>query len=97
MLSTTVLASMDLKTVPLVHPANGDIVHLKATKQLAVSGFSQFARWLSIVELEDFTARQLPIPDDAQFFNQATLAGLDKPQLVFLGIGGISRLNADAH
>lgn len=96
MLSTNVLASMDLKTVPLVHPANGDIVHLKATKQLAVSGFSQFARWLSVVDLEDFSARQLPIPDDAQFFNQATLAGFDKPQLVFMGIGGISRLNAEA-
>lgn len=95
-LNTTAVAGMELKTVPLAHPANGDIVHLKATQQLAVSGFSQFARWLSMVELNDFTARQLPIPDDAQFFNQATLAGFDKPQLVFMGIGGISRLNADA-
>lgn len=80
----------------LPHPPNGSMVHLADNKQLAVSGFSQFARWLSLVDLTDYSHRLLPVPDDAQFFNQAKLAGNDGASLVFLGLGGVSRLSADA-
>lgn len=88
-------AQLDKVTVALQHPANGSIVHIPERQQLLVSGFSQFARWLSLVDLTDYKAQLLPIPADAQFFNKAILAGDSKPQLVFLGLGGISRLNAD--
>lgn len=87
-------AELDRVTIALQHPANGNMVHLPQRQQLLVSGFSQFARWLSVVDLTDYKVQMLPIPDDAQFFNKAVLAGDSKPQLVFLGLGGISRLNA---
>lgn len=90
-----VAAEPELKQISLAHPPNGDIVHLSERRQLLVSGYNQFARWLSVVNLTDYSSQQLPIPDDAQFFNQATLAGEPTPQLVFLGLAGISKLSAD--
>ena len=89
-------AEFDHKAIELTHPANGDMLHLAQRKQLLVSGYSQFERWLSQVDLTTYNSRALPIPEDAQFFSQATLAGEPASQLVFLGLGGISRLTADA-
>jgi hypothetical protein len=90
-----IAAPPEQKKISLPFPPNGDIVHLSARKQLAVSGFSQFDRWCSMVDLTSFTARLVPVPEDAQFFNQAVLAGDTRPQLVFFGLGGVSRLSAD--
>ncbi len=81
------------KTVQLPHPPNGDIVHFPEQQQLVVSGYSQFGRWLSQIDLTTFSSQTSAIPPDAQFFSQARLAGKDKPQLVFLGLDGVSRLN----
>jgi len=94
-LSLSAVASTEVKKIQLPHPPNGDMVHLAKSKQLAISGYSQFERWLSVIELADFSSYQLPIPTDAQFFNQAKLAAQEKPQLVFLGTNSISRLNRD--
>ncbi len=91
----SVAAEPELKKVSLPHPPNGDILHLAERRQLLVSGFSQFARWLSLTDLHDYSARLLPVPDDAQFFAKAILAGDTRPQLVFLGLGGVSRLSED--
>jgi hypothetical protein len=88
-------ATTELQKVPLVHPANGDMLHLAERKQLVVSGFNQFSRWLSLINLNDYASQLLTIPADAQFFNSATLAGDPRPQLVFLGLEGISRLGVD--
>ena len=91
----TARADTELKKLNLAHPPNGDIVHLAERNQLLVSGYSQFARWLSVVDLTDYSSRLLPLPDDAQFFSAANLAGETGEQLVFLGLGGISRLSKD--
>ena len=93
--SFTSRAGIEVNKISLPHPPNGSLVHLSDNKQLAVSGFSQFARWLSLVDLTDYTSRMLPIPDDAQYFNQAKLAGKAGQTLVFLGLGGVSVLSAD--
>lgn len=85
----------ELKKISLPHPPNGDMLLLTERKQLLVSGYSQFARWLSLVDLTDYSNRMLPVPDDAQFFSSATLAGQQGQQLVFLGLGGVSRLSED--
>lgn len=85
----------ELKKVSLQHPPNGDMLQLTERQQLLVSGYSQFARWLSLVDLTDYSSRLLPVPDDAQFFSAATLAGEQAKQLVFLGLGGVSRLSKD--
>lgn len=83
----------ELKVVQLEHAPNGDMLHLQGNKQLAVSGFSQFSRSLSLIDLTTFTSKAMPIPDDAQFFQLATLAGAGSSQVVFLGINGISALD----
>ncbi|WP_460861332.1 FG-GAP repeat domain-containing protein [Rheinheimera gaetbuli] len=88
-------ADAELKKIILPHPPNGDMLQLTERKQLVVSGYSQFARWLSAVDLTDYSSRMLPLPDDAQFFSSATLAGEPGSQLVFLGLGGVSRLSED--
>lgn len=95
LLNTSVAQTMDKVVVPLTHPANGNMVYLPERQQLLVSGFSQFSRWLTQIDTASFKTTMLPIPDDAQFFSKAVLAGDDKPQLIFLGIGGVSRLNRD--
>lgn len=78
-----------LKTIPLAHPANGDIA-LLSTDYLLASGHSTTERWLSLVDLEKFTPQLLSIPADAQFFSTATLAGFEREQLVFLTTHGVS-------
>lgn len=93
-LSLSAFAAMELKKIQLPHPPNGDMLHLTDSRQLAVSGYSQFARWLSLIDLNEYRSQQLAIPEDAQFFNQAKLAGQQNRQLVFLGINGISYVNA---
>lgn len=80
---------MDRVTVNLQHPANGSIVHLPAQNTLLVSGFSQFERWLTAVDLANYQTYALPIPAQAQFISQAKLAGHDAEQLVFLATDGI--------
>ncbi|WP_423186191.1 FG-GAP repeat domain-containing protein [Alishewanella sp. d11] len=80
---------MDKVQVPLSHPANGSLMVLAEQQQLVVSGFSQFDRWLTTVNLTDFTSRALPIPTTSQFFDQATLANFTAPQLILLGTDGI--------
>lgn len=92
---TADVADAELKKINLPHPPNGDMLQLAERKQLLVSGYSQFARWLSLVDLTDYSSRLLPVPDDAQFFSAANLAGETGEQLVFLGLGGISRLSKD--
>ncbi|MBZ9611062.1 FG-GAP repeat domain-containing protein [Rheinheimera maricola] len=86
---------MTTQIIQLPHPPNGSLLHLAERKQLAVSGYSQFFRGLSLVDLTTYTSRPLSIPEDAQFFNQAKLVGEKAPTLVFLGLGGVSRLNSD--
>jgi hypothetical protein len=89
-------STITTQIIPLPHPPNGSVLHLAENKQLVLSGFSQFERWLSVVNLTDYSSRMLPIPDDAQYFSQATLAGSSGDTLVFLGLGGISVLSTDA-
>ena len=91
----TKAAQPDITRVQLVHPPNGDMLHVAERKQLYVSGFSQFERWLSVVDLNSFSARLLPLPEDAQFFASAKLGADPKPQLVFLGLDGVSLLSED--
>ncbi len=88
-------AATELKKITLPHPPNGDILLLAERKQLLVSGYSQFSRWLTKVDLTDFSATLSPLPDNAQFFASAVLAGDKAPQLVFLTLDGVSRLAAD--
>ncbi|MDP5141661.1 VCBS repeat-containing protein [Rheinheimera baltica] len=89
-------ADTELKKISLPHPPNGDILLLPERKQLLVSGYSQFSRWLSQVNLTDYSSRLLPVPETAQFFSKALLAGESQSQLIFLGLKGISRLSEDA-
>ncbi|MDX3773068.1 VCBS repeat-containing protein [Chromatiaceae bacterium AAb-1] len=94
-LSFSSVAAYDLNkvTIKLGHPANSSIVHLPENRQLAVSGYSQFERWLTLVDLENFQATGVSVPDDMQFFDTATLAGTTIQQLVFLGERGIRVLD----
>lgn len=80
-----------LKTVPLTHPANGDV--LQVDNFLAVSGHDSSARWLSLIDLESFSSEPLALPDNAQFFFKMTLANKDTEQLAFLTTQGISVYN----
>ncbi|KKO49945.1 hypothetical protein VT06_04525 [Arsukibacterium sp. MJ3] len=87
---------LDKITIALGHPANGNIVHLPAAKQLAVSGFSQFERWLTLVDLADYRTQLIKIPDNAQYFSQATIVTgnlLPRQAVVFLTLDGISWYN----
>lgn len=86
-------AAPEHHVVPLTHQPNGDMLHLVNNKQLAVSGFNQFSRSLSLIDLTNFNSNTVAIPDDAQFFQLANLAGMTNTQLVFLGIDGISALD----
>jgi hypothetical protein len=79
--------SFYLKTVPLTHPANGDLLHLD--KQLAVSGHSSETRWLSLIDLEEFTATAITVPDNAQLFGKLLRAGQETEELIFLTTQGI--------
>lgn len=82
--------SFSHKTVPLTHPANGDLVRL-SPHQLAVSGHGADDRWLSVIDLEQFNARAITIPPQAQFFSVMKLADQPEPQLVFHTTEGVSR------
>jgi hypothetical protein len=84
--------SFYLKTVPLTHPANGDLLHIG--NQLAVSGHSSEERWLSLVDLEEFSARSVTVPDDAQLFSKMIRANQQQEQLVFLTTSGVSVYDA---
>lgn len=79
---------MDKVQVPLAHPANGSLV-LLGEQHLLVSGFSQYERWLTAVNLTDFSTRVLPIAGNAQFFDTATLVDFSGPQLIMLTTDGI--------
>ena len=91
--------SFSLKTVPLSHPANGDLVLLStdnsATDHVAVSGHAADGRWLSIIDLENFSARTLAIPEKAQFFSAMKLADYTEAQLVFHTTEGVSRYDME--
>ena len=87
--AASVAFPLESVTVPLTHPANGSIVHLPGQNQLLVSGFSQFERWLTAVDLASYQTYSLPIPAQAQYFSHAKLAGYASEQLVFLATDGI--------
>lgn len=76
-------------TVPLEHPANGQLLKLSNNPTLLVTGHNSEYRWLSAVDLTNNTARQLAIPQKAQFFQQANLAGFSGGQLVVLSTHGV--------
>lgn len=80
---------MEKVTIPLVHPANGSLLHLPEQQQLLVSGFNQYERWLTAVDLTHYHTLALPVPDSAQYFTKAKLAGHSAEQLVFLTENGI--------
>ncbi|MAD77046.1 MAG: hypothetical protein CML20_20060 [Rheinheimera sp.] len=100
---------LDKVTIALEHPANGNMVHLDNAGLLAVSGFSQFDRWLSLVNLADYQVQPIVIPANAQYFSQASLVDHHKANtsfaagrafpvhqaLVFLTLDGISVYNAE--
>ncbi|MDX1677382.1 VCBS repeat-containing protein [Arsukibacterium sp.] len=97
--SVVTAKQLDKVTVALGHPANGNMLHLEDTKLLAVSGFSQFERWLSLVSLSgDYKVQPVAIPANAQYFSQARLVAVNPPPgqprlqqaLVFLTLDGIS-------
>ncbi|WP_306523130.1 VCBS repeat-containing protein [Rheinheimera sp.] len=82
-------AGFDAKTVPLEHPANGQLLKLNNNPTLLVTGHNSEYRWLSAVDLTSNSARQLAIPQKAQFFQQANLAGFSGGQLVVLSTEGV--------
>lgn len=90
---------MDKVQVPLGHPANGSLV-LLGEQHLLVSGFSQYERWLTAVNLTDFSTRVLPVAGNTQFFDTARLADFSGPQLIMLATDGIyhhpNEANTDA-
>ncbi len=79
--------------VQLAHPANGDSLFIPGAKALLQSGHSSDSRWLSWVDLTSNSAKQVPIPVQAQFFYKAQLKGQPNEQLVVLGTEGISVFN----
>lgn len=87
---------MDKVVVPLTHPANGSLA-LLTDKQLLVSGFSQYDRWLTAVNLTDFSPKVLSIPARAQFFDTATLANFAEPQLIFFTTEGLYHYRLEAN
>lgn len=80
--------SFYLKTVSINHPANADLLHFD--NQLAVSGHSSETRWLSLIDLEAFTATAVTVPDNAQLFGKLMRAGQTAEELIFLTTQGIS-------
>jgi hypothetical protein len=83
---------MNKVTIPLGHPANGSMLHLAEQQQLWVSGFSQYERWLTQVDLSNYQTRSIAVPEQAQYFSQAKLAGQNAEQLVLLTLDGILQL-----
>ena len=81
--------------VQLEHPANGDSLLIPSAKVLLQSGHSSDSRWLSWVDLTSNTAKQVPIPTQAQFFHKAQIKGQTTEQLVVLGTAGISAFKAE--
>ena len=77
------------KAVQLEHPANGQLLKLSDNPTLLVTGHNSEYRWLSAVDLTHHSARQLAIPQSAQFFQQAKLAGFSGGQLVVLSTHGV--------
>ena len=75
-------SGFDAKTVPLEHPANGQLLKLSDNPTLLVTGHNSEYRWLSAVDLTNNSARQLAIPQKAQFFQQAN-------QATALGVGHV--------
>lgn len=61
-------ASFILKNIPLNHPANGDIERFD--QFLAVSGHATTERWLTLIDLHDFSSTAVTLPDNAQFFSR---------------------------
>lgn len=82
--------SFTLKTVELGHPANGDLIQVGPS--IAVSGHGSNERWLSLIDLKDFSAIAVDIPSNAQFFSKMRLAGAEREQLVFLTAKGVYAL-----
>lgn len=80
--------------VQLEHPANGDSLFIPGAKALVQSGHSSDSRWLSWIDLTTNSARQVPLPTQAQFFHKAQLKGQLNEQLVVLGTEGISGFNS---
>jgi hypothetical protein len=95
-ISAEPLMASDFKQVQvqLEHPANGDSLLIPSAKVLLQSGHSSDSRWLSSVDLTTNSAKQVPIPTQAQFFHKAQIKNQTKEQLVVLGTEGISAFNA---
>lgn len=90
--STAPLMASEFKQVQvqLEHPANGDTLFIPGAKAVLQSGHSSSSRWLSWVDLTTNTAKQVPIPTQAQFFHKAQVKGQPTEVLVVLGSEGIS-------
>ncbi len=86
--------TLGAKTIPLAHPANG--ATKKIGNYLAVSGHSSETRWLSLVDLQDFSVEPLTLPKSAQFFSRLSLAGYQSEQLVFLTTEGVSHFDIES-
>lgn len=88
LLSTALpLAAVEFQSqiIKLEHPANGSVLRLTGQPVLLVSGHNHEHRWLSWVDYQQNSATQIPIAPQAQFFQQATLAGHNGSQLVAIG------------
>lgn len=92
-LSSALSSELDLERVrvQLEHPANGSLMLLKEQPYLLASGFDQYQRWLSVIDTQSYSVQPLQIPSQAQFFDQARLAGTEQTQLVFWATDGIYR------
>ena len=86
-------AELSVQQIKLEHPANGSVVKLKDRPLLLVSGHNVEHRWLSLVDVQSSQAKQIAIPRQLQFFQQANLAkvggAVQHSQLVALGQQGI--------
>ncbi len=89
----TFAVSFQPKTVPLGHPANGDLVHLPGSTLLAVSGHNTEKRWLSMVDVTAGSATPVPLLKQLQFFQQAKLVGFAQHQLVGVATDGLWRFD----
>ncbi len=94
--SSAFAVSFQPKTVPLGHPANGDIVHLTGSSLLAVSGHNTEKRWLSMIDVTSGKATPVPLLKQLQFFQRAKLAGSEQHQLVGLATDGLWRFDISA-
>lgn len=85
-----------VKNIALGHPAIGSVVHLKGSPWLVVSGHDSEKRWCSLVDTAAGSAQQIPILANAQFFQNAKLAGQQAEQLVALSTDGLWRFDQSA-